>query len=127
MSDSHEDRAAVHTPIAIVGISCLFPGAGGLRDYWANVRDGVDAISDIPDSHWKTSDFFDADPKAPDMTYGRRGGFIDPVAELRRSQRLGHGARITPGDMQTGECSRFDRVAAPAGCPRRRVAISGAR
>ena len=79
MSDSHEDRAAVHTPIAIVGISCLFPGAGGLRDYWANVRDGVDAISDIPDSHWKTSDFFDADPKAPDMTYGRRGGFIDPV------------------------------------------------
>ena len=89
MSDRHEDRAAAHTPvahtpvahtpIAIVGISCLFPGASGLRDYWANVRDGFDAITEIPESHWKTSDFFDADPKAPDMTYGRRGGFIDPV------------------------------------------------
>ena len=84
MSDRHEDRAAAntpaaHTPIAIVGISCLFPGARGLRDYWANVRDGFDAISEIPEGHWKTSDFFDADPKAPDMTYGRRGGFIDPV------------------------------------------------
>ena len=79
MSDRNEDRAAAQSPIAIVGIACLFPKAGGLQDYWANVRDGVDAITEIPESAWKTSEYYDSDPKAPDMTYGRRGGFIDPI------------------------------------------------
>ena len=79
MSDRNENRAAAQSPIAIVGIACVFPKADGLHDYWANVRNGVDAITEIPESHWKTSEYFDADPKKPDMTYGRRGGFIDPI------------------------------------------------
>ena len=79
LSHRNEDRAAAQSPIAIVGISCLFPGSSGLREYWANVRDGVDAITDVPASHWSVGDYFDADPRAPDMTYGRRGGFLDAI------------------------------------------------
>ena len=79
MNDRNKDRAAVQSPIAIVGIACLFPRAGGLQEYWANIRDGFDAITEVPEGHWKLSDYFDADPKAPDMTYGHRGGFLDPV------------------------------------------------
>ena len=79
MSDRKKDRAAAQSPIAIVGMSCLFPGASSLREYWANVRDGHDAITNVPASHWSVGDYFDADPKAPDMTYGRRGGFLDAV------------------------------------------------
>jgi len=79
LNDRKEDRAAVPSPIAIVGIACLFPRAGGLQEYWANIRDGVDAITEVPEGHWTLSDYFDADPKAPDMTYGGRGGFLDPV------------------------------------------------
>ncbi len=79
MSDRNENRAAAQSPIAIVGIACVFPKADGLHDYWANVRNGVDAITEIPEAYWKTSDYYDADPKQPDMTYGRRGGFIDPI------------------------------------------------
>ncbi len=79
MSDRKKDQVPAQSPIAIVGMSCLFPGAGSLREYWANVRDGVDAITSVPASHWSVGDYFDADPKAPDMTYGRRGGFIDAV------------------------------------------------
>jgi polyketide-type polyunsaturated fatty acid synthase PfaA len=79
LSDRNENRAAAQSPIAIVGIACVFPKADGLHDYWANVRNGVDAITEIPEAYWKTSDYYDADPKQPDMTYGRRGGFIDPI------------------------------------------------
>ena len=79
MSDRNEDPGAAQAPIAIVGMSCLFPGSSGLKEYWANVRDGVDAITDVPASHWSVGDYFDADPKAPDMTYGRRGGFLDAI------------------------------------------------
>ncbi len=74
-----EETEAKAIPLAIVGIGCLFPKAGDARAYWTNIRDGVDAIDDIPDTHWKPDEYFDADPDRPDMTYARRGGFIDPV------------------------------------------------
>ena len=67
-------------PIAIVGISCLFPKAGNLRAYWANIKNGVDAITPVPEcSHWNIADYFDKDPKSPDRTYAMRGGFLSPV------------------------------------------------
>ncbi len=66
-------------PVAIIGMGCLFPRAEGLRRFWANVRDGVDAIREIPETHWNPDDYHDSDPKAPDRTYARRGGFLDPV------------------------------------------------
>ena len=39
-------------PIAIVGIGCRFPGASGPEAFWRLVRDGVDAIRDVPASRW---------------------------------------------------------------------------
>ena len=66
-------------PVAIIGMGCLFPGAGDLKRYWANIRDGVDAIREVPATHWNPDDYHDPDPKAPDRTYARRGGFLDPV------------------------------------------------
>jgi acyl transferase domain-containing protein/NAD(P)-dependent dehydrogenase (short-subunit alcohol dehydrogenase family) len=68
------------SPLAIIGISCLFPKAEDLRTYWVNIKNGVDAISPIPErSHWKVADYFSPDPKAPDRTYAQRGGFLSPV------------------------------------------------
>ncbi len=67
-------------PLAIVGISCLFPKADDLQAYWANIKNGVNAITPLPlGSHWNAADYFDADPKSPDRTYAQRGGFISPV------------------------------------------------
>ncbi|HSQ55149.1 MAG TPA: beta-ketoacyl synthase N-terminal-like domain-containing protein, partial [Gemmata sp.] len=45
--------------------------------YWANIKHGVDCIGDVPPTHWNPEDYFDPDPKTPDMTYARRGGFLD--------------------------------------------------
>lgn len=66
--------------LAIVGVGCLFPGADGLRAYWANICNRVDAIRDVPPSHWSAADYLDPDPKAPDRVYAARGGFLDPIA-----------------------------------------------
>lgn len=66
--------------LAIVGLSCLFPKAASVEQFWQNLRDGVDAITEVPATHWNPDDYFDADPKQPDMTYARRGGFLEPVA-----------------------------------------------
>ena len=66
-------------PAAIIGLSCLFPGAENLAAYWAAIKNRRDAIGDIPPDHWQTADYYDPDPKAEDKTYGRRGGFLAPV------------------------------------------------
>src|SRR5438552_8848288 len=67
-----------NSPLAIVGIGCLFPKAAGLAEYWANIKSKVDGIGPVPPTHWNPDDYFDADSKRPDMTYARRGGFLDP-------------------------------------------------
>ena len=76
MSDKTKNQ---QTPIAIVGIGCLFPQAENARRFWANIKNGVDAIADIPASHWLPEEHYDKNPKRPDMTYARKGGFILPV------------------------------------------------
>jgi len=67
------------TPLAIIGIGCLFPKAEDGTAYWTSIREGIDAISDIPATHWRVQDYFHQDPKSPDMTYGQRGGFLAEV------------------------------------------------
>jgi acyl transferase domain-containing protein len=70
---STEDSA---TPLAIIGIGCLFPGADNLSAYWARIQGGVDAITDVPPTHWRAEDYYHSDPKAPDRIYTARGGFL---------------------------------------------------
>lgn len=66
-------------PIAIVGMACLFPQADSPANFWSNILEGRDSIREVPMTHWLASDFFNDDPKAPDMTYSRQGAFLDSV------------------------------------------------
>ncbi|HLO26622.1 MAG TPA: beta-ketoacyl synthase N-terminal-like domain-containing protein, partial [Geobacteraceae bacterium] len=79
MEEARPDRSPGGTPLAIIGIGCLFPQAEDRDTYWANITEGIDAIADIPSTHWQIADYYDRDPKTPDMTFGRRGGFLSPV------------------------------------------------
>jgi acyl transferase domain-containing protein/3-hydroxymyristoyl/3-hydroxydecanoyl-(acyl carrier protein) dehydratase/NAD(P)-dependent dehydrogenase (short-subunit alcohol dehydrogenase family) len=67
--------------VAIIGMGCIFPGAGGLKQYWRLLFNGEDAITGIPEeTHWKLEDYFNEDPSTPDHTYCNRGGFIPGVS-----------------------------------------------
>ncbi len=79
MSSSASGAFAPRRDLAIVGLGALFPRADGLGAYWSNILEGRDAITEVPASHWRPEDYFDVDPKRPDHTYARRGGFLDPV------------------------------------------------
>ncbi|MCV7218141.1 acyltransferase domain-containing protein, partial [Mycobacterium crocinum] len=78
MTDNTHQPSA--TPIAVVAMSAIYPGESGLDGFWRTITTGRDAIGDVPPSHWLIEDYYDADPKAPDRTYCKRGGFIDPVS-----------------------------------------------
>ncbi len=67
------------SPIALVGIGCLFPDARDRHQFWGNLAQGHDAVRDVPASHWDRRSYFDPDPRSPDRTYGHRGAFVPRV------------------------------------------------
>ena len=73
-------RFAGSAAIAVIGVGCLFPDAESTAEYWENIQRGHDAIGPIPMTHWKPEDYFDSDPKRPDHTYAKTGGFLKPFA-----------------------------------------------
>ncbi|MBK6531466.1 MAG: hypothetical protein IPF99_18225 [Deltaproteobacteria bacterium] len=67
-------------PIAIVGVSALFPGSTDAQGFWRDILLGRDLVTDVPPSHWLIEDYYDPDPSAPDKTYSKRGAFLPDVA-----------------------------------------------
>lgn len=65
-------------PIAIVGLSCRFPQAPNPQAFWELLRNGVDAISEVPSDRWDVDAFHSNDP-APGKVTTRFGGFLDDV------------------------------------------------
>jgi len=65
--------------IAIIGLSCRFPGAATVAAYWQLLRGGVDAISEVPADRWAIDDYYDPDPDAPGKMVSRHGGFLDQI------------------------------------------------
>ncbi|GAA3925776.1 type I polyketide synthase [Actinomadura viridis] len=94
--------AARGEPVAIVGIGALFPGAGTAGAFWHNVRDGVDAIRDVPAHRWDPEVYYDPGaydgPPESDRFYCRRGGFVDDLATFDPA-RFG----ITPASVSGTE------------------------
>ncbi len=66
-------------PIAVVGVSALFPGSLDATGFWRDILHGADRITDVPPTHWLPEDYFDADPSAPDKTYAKRGAFLKDI------------------------------------------------
>ncbi|HJL45757.1 MAG TPA: beta-ketoacyl synthase N-terminal-like domain-containing protein, partial [Polyangiaceae bacterium LLY-WYZ-15_(1-7)] len=74
------DSTHSSSPIAVVGVSTLFPGSVDSRGFWRDILAGRDLITDVPPSHWLIEDYYDPDPKAPDKTYAKRGAFVPEVS-----------------------------------------------
>ncbi|MFC9249522.1 SDR family NAD(P)-dependent oxidoreductase, partial [Streptomyces sp. NPDC057136] len=71
-------------PIAIVGMSCRFPGGvSSPEELWRLVVDGEDAMSTFPlDRGWDVASLYDPEASRPGTSYTRDGGFLHEAAEF---------------------------------------------
>ena len=63
--------------IAVIGLACQYPDASTPRQLWENILTCRRQFRRIPDCRLPLADYYDADIKAPDKTYGRQAAVID--------------------------------------------------
>ncbi|MEW9701804.1 SDR family NAD(P)-dependent oxidoreductase [Paenibacillus sp. SI8] len=69
----------IRDEIAVIGIHGTFAGASDLEQFWNNLREKTDVITEIPMDHWDYRPWYDQNTEAPDKTYCKWGGFINHV------------------------------------------------
>ena len=67
--------AAEHA-VAIIGVGAILPDAPDADAFWRNVRQGHYAISEVDPRRWDPALYYDPDPRAPEKTYSKIGGWI---------------------------------------------------
>ncbi len=70
---------SVGEPIAIVGMSCLFPKANDLESFWENILNKVDTIEEVPQYQWDANRLYHPDPLARDKISSKWGGFLQDI------------------------------------------------
>ncbi len=116
--------------IAIIGLSCRFPGAENPEAFWDLLEKGGDAITQIPPDRFDVDVFYDPDPEKPGAITTRYGGFLSRVDQfdpaffgippraanaIDPQQRLAlevswealENAAIAPGSLRNGEVGVF--------------------
>jgi len=81
----HKVRGFDVEPIAIIGVGCRFPGAKDPKSFWQLLRNGVDAIAQVPKERWDIDKFYDPEPGTPGKMSTRWGGFLEQVDQFEPS------------------------------------------
>lgn len=73
------DAKTAQSDIAVIGISGKFAGADNVNEFWENLKAGRESIREVPPERWDVNEFYSADPKIPNKSISKWGGFISDV------------------------------------------------
>ena len=62
--------------IAIVGVGAILPDAPSAAAFWNNLVGKRYSITETPPDRWSIADYYDPDPKVPDKSYSKIGGWV---------------------------------------------------
>lgn len=100
-------KAGRNEPIAVVGMSCIFPGAPSLESFWQNIVNGNDAIREAGEGEWRSEEYRGKDGFG--RVYCTRGGFITEYAQFNPIE-----FGIMPSSIQGGDPDQYLALRAAA-------------
>jgi acyl transferase domain-containing protein/enoyl-CoA hydratase/carnithine racemase/acyl carrier protein len=65
--------------IAVVGMSGRYPQANDLTQFWTNLSEGRNAITEVPPSRWDVEKYYDPDPRKEGSIYCKWIGMLDDI------------------------------------------------
>ncbi|OKP85081.1 hypothetical protein A3844_17655 [Paenibacillus helianthi] len=80
--DVSTSRQPVDRKVAVIGLSCRFPGARNAEEYWSNLAAGVCSVTEIPAGRWEMEAFYDPDLKKPFRSASKWGGFMQGIDQF---------------------------------------------
>lgn len=82
MTKAEEGAKQRKHSIAIVGMSCIFPGAPSVKTFWNNITNGIDSIREAGPDEWDAEHYRNKNSKYFGQIYCTRGGFISEYADF---------------------------------------------
>ena len=74
-----EESGSNSEGIAVIGISGRFPGAKDVDEFWNNLKQGKDCVTEMPKERWDIDRFCSTDKNEKDKTYCKWGGVLRDV------------------------------------------------
>ncbi|MNW40768.1 Polyketide synthase PksL [compost metagenome] len=65
--------------IAVIGISCQFPDADDVEEFWGNLRNGRDSIGEVPSNRWNTEKYYDPEYSHNGKSICKKGAFLKDI------------------------------------------------
>jgi acyl transferase domain-containing protein len=82
VASSVRQPAMTSEVIAIVGLGCRFPSAANPQAFWQLLRNGVDAIQEVPADRWDSGHLYSPGAAIPGRMNTRWGGFLEQVDQF---------------------------------------------
>jgi acyl transferase domain-containing protein/NAD(P)H-dependent flavin oxidoreductase YrpB (nitropropane dioxygenase family) len=105
-------RAENAEPIAVIGMSCIYPGSPDLETYWANIVEGRNLVTEVPAERWNVDLYYQQGYQqgaaGKGKTPSKWGGFIDATVfdPLRYGIPPQSLAAIEPAQLLSLEAAR---------------------
>ncbi|MFW9783054.1 MAG: beta-ketoacyl synthase N-terminal-like domain-containing protein, partial [Candidatus Heimdallarchaeota archaeon] len=71
-----QEKLPVKSRVAIVGLGGLFPDAENISQYWSNIINKINSITEVPIDRWDLDIYFDKDRSSAEKSYTKIGGFV---------------------------------------------------
>lgn len=63
--------------IAIIGLAGRYPHANNVEEFWEQLLQGRDSITETPGTRWDIESYFSSEKGVPGRTYSKWGGFME--------------------------------------------------